>query len=370
MDRLEAFLHYGYSREVYDSCAPNIVRHNLRSARDLSRIFFVVMAFFLLLSVAVVNSRFMIVYGMETLGFALVALVINIKPLAERHSAFISIFVSIALLSFGIASSAADNTVVATSFHVIMIIVAIFFITSLFPMIIVLGLGVAGLIGSAMVGKPEALAMGDAYNAVIFYVVALVLHYITSRDRIRSYVNLHELYETRRELAIQSHFDSLSGLFNRTRFFEVVERLDLTEDYTFCLLDVDNFKRINDHYGHHTGDLAIAGLGAAIRTTLGLEGMEGEDTATEPAVGRKTFAGRLGGDEFVMLIGPDGPDPHEAGHRIKEIMASGNYGNLHGVDISIGYASTREYPGINVDKLCRVADVKMYVQKEEHHAAH
>lgn len=370
MDRIEAFLHYGFSPEVYDAVRPNIVDHNLGSARSLSKIFSIVMALFLVLAFAGVNRRFIGTYAVEALVFALATLVIGIPSIAERHSKAIVVVVSVALVSFGIVASVSDHTVVATSFHVVIIVVAIFFITTMPWMVGILGLGVVGLVGSSMVGKPAALAGGDAYNAVIFFLVAMALHYITSRDRIQSYVNLQELQRTRHELAIRSHFDGLSGLFNRTHFFEVTDQLDMTEPYTVCLIDIDNFKKVNDQLGHHTGDLVIEGLGEVIRATLGLPGKSGEDAASEtPAPGRKTFAGRLGGDEFIMLVGPDGPDPREAGRKVQETMAAGTFGDLHGVGISIGYADTREYPGMDVGKLYRAADVKMYLEKNEHHQA-
>lgn len=368
MDRFETFLHYGFSREVYQTCMPDVVRHNIKSVRYLSRIFFGAMVIFLVLAVLGVNRRFVVVYGLEALVFGVLTAFVQRQELAQRFSMGVVVMVSVALVSFGIVASASDPTVVATAFHVLMIVVAIFFVTTMLPMMGVLAVGVVGLVGSSFWGKPAALVWGDASNAVIFFVVALVLHYVTSHDRIQNYLNLHELRTTRRELAIESHFDGLSGLFNRAHFFEIADGLDLTGDYTVCLIDIDNFKQVNDKYGHHTGDLTIAALGAAIRTTLGLKGKEGADAATAPAAGRKTFAGRLGGDEFIMLVGPDGPDPHEAGRRVQEIMAETTLGNLHGVGVSIGYASTREYPGIKVDKLYRVADVKMYVEKTAHHA--
>ncbi len=367
MDRFDSFMHYGFDRKTYDACRSDIVEHNLRSAKSLSRVFFVAMAMFLLLSVIGVNSRFLVVYAIETIGFALVTLIIDTRKEATRHSTLIVVLVSIALLAFGIVSSAADVTVVATSFHVVMIVIAIFFVATMPTMAAIFGIGVVGLAVDSYLFKPAALAIGDTYNAVIFLVVALALHFITCRDRIQSYVNLHELQAARRELAIESHFDGLSGLFNRTHFFEVTEALDMSGDFTVCLVDIDDFKKVNDQYGHHTGDLVIAGLGAAIRTALGLAGKAGSDAATAPAKGRQTFAGRLGGDEFIMLVGPDGPDAHEAGRRVQEIMASTDFGELHGIGVSIGYASTAEYPGVRVNRLYRAADVKMYLEKTKHH---
>lgn len=369
MERIDSFLHYGYDRKTFDMCVPDITRHNLKVAKRLSLIFLVIMTFFLVLSLMGMNRQFAPVYATETIEFAFTTVLADKKDLGDRHSRFIVILVALALISFGVAASVADTRVVATAFHVMMILVAVFFVTTLIPMVCVLGIGVVALIGTSIAYKPAWLASGDTVNAVIFFFAAIVMHYLTSQDRVQNYLNLHELREARKALAIESHFDGLSGLFNRTHFFEIAEALDMTEEYTVCLIDIDNFKLANDQYGHHTGDLVIAALGAAIRTALHLKGKQGADAATAPAAGRKTFAGRLGGDEFIMLVGPDGPDPHEAGRRVQEIMAAGTYGELKGVGVSIGYATTREYPGVRVDKLYRVADIKMYQEKKDHHAA-
>jgi diguanylate cyclase (GGDEF)-like protein len=88
--------------------------------------------------------------------------------------------------------------------------------------------------------------------------------------------------------------DPLTGLGNRRRFDE---RLDEevppdnpSSPVSVCLLDVDGLKRINDRYGHPTGDLALAAVGARLTSS-------GE-------------AFRLGGDEFALLL--PGVEPEEA----------------------------------------------------------
>ncbi|MEO1252982.1 MAG: GGDEF domain-containing protein [Pseudomonadota bacterium] len=85
--------------------------------------------------------------------------------------------------------------------------------------------------------------------------------------------------------------DSLSGLRNRRGFDSIASEGPNSDGaYSLILIDIDNFKRINDTYGHGFGDNVIAEMGALL---------------DEYAVGDRV-AGRIGGEEFAMLL-PDEP---------------------------------------------------------------
>jgi diguanylate cyclase (GGDEF)-like protein len=103
-----------------------------------------------------------------------------------------------------------------------------------------------------------------------------------SRSRMR------ELYETAREAALR---DSLTGLGNHRAFQEAVARMvEGSQRYgtafSLILMDIDEFKRINDTRGHAVGDQLLMQLAELIRLTI-----------------RGTDAGfRIGGDEFAILL--------------------------------------------------------------------
>lgn len=80
--------------------------------------------------------------------------------------------------------------------------------------------------------------------------------------------------------------DSLTGLISRKYMLEFIR--DLIErkvSFTLGIIDLDNFKDINDHYGHATGDGVLSQLGQALRDCVGRDGL----------------AGRFGGDELLMV---------------------------------------------------------------------
>jgi diguanylate cyclase (GGDEF)-like protein len=103
-----------------------------------------------------------------------------------------------------------------------------------------------------------------------------------SRSRLR------ELYESARDLALR---DSLTGLGNHRAFQEAVARMvegsrRYGTAFSLILLDIDEFKRINDTRGHAVGDQLLTQLGDLIRLSI-----------------RHTDAGfRVGGDEFAILL--------------------------------------------------------------------
>jgi len=87
----------------------------------------------------------------------------------------------------------------------------------------------------------------------------------------------------------ESEIDALSGLANRRGFDRRVQAF-LTEqpygNHTVMLCDLDNFKKVNDSYGHHVGDLVIQGFGKLLRDQM--------------PVG--AVAGRVGGEEFAVFL--------------------------------------------------------------------
>lgn len=127
----------------------------------------------------------------------------------------------------------------------------------------------------------------------------------------------------------KSLHDSLTGLYNRGYFFETasreMENLKRQAERSSCILmmDIDNFKRFNDEYGHLCGDEAIKMVGAVISNTL-----------------RKSdiFA-RYGGEEFVLLlIGASQPVGISIAERIRGLVESqvNPSGATTPVTISIG----------------------------------
>ncbi|HDO1319858.1 TPA: sensor domain-containing diguanylate cyclase [Aeromonas veronii] len=103
--------------------------------------------------------------------------------------------------------------------------------------------------------------------------------------------DITELHQLKEQLHQQSVRDGLTGLYNRRFFFELCEKnlsLDMRHHLTSVLmvLDVDQFKCINDRFGHPLGDSALVHLGRVMQSVL-----RSEDVLA-----------RIGGDEFAILL--------------------------------------------------------------------
>jgi diguanylate cyclase (GGDEF)-like protein/PAS domain S-box-containing protein len=130
---------------------------------------------------------------------------------------------------------------------------------------------------------------------------------ITSRD-VSERQRLSDL------LAHRATHDDLTGLANRTLFVERLTAALARSDrdghrVAVCFLDLDDFKEINDRYGHAAGDELLVDVAGRLATHL----RNGDEVA------------RIGGDEFLVLFDPVDDEPHalEAAERLVEVVSGG-----------------------------------------------
>jgi diguanylate cyclase (GGDEF)-like protein len=144
--------------------------------------------------------------------------------------------------------------------------------------------------------------------------------------------------------------DPLTGLGNHRSFHERLQReLAVAEaEHTplaLCLVDLDDFKTINDRFGHPVGDLVLGQVASRLRQ------------------GGESF--RLGGDEFAVLL-PRQDERQAAGvaHSIVERVAALDISGVGSITVSAGVAT---YPtqGTGRDELIRLADSALYWAKED-----
>ncbi|HET9851057.1 MAG TPA: bifunctional diguanylate cyclase/phosphodiesterase [Candidatus Limnocylindrales bacterium] len=163
-----------------------------------------------------------------------------------------------------------------------------------------------------------------------------------SRSRLR------ELYESAREAALR---DSLTGLGNHRAFQEAVARMvegarRYGTAFSLVLIDIDEFKRINDTKGHATGDQLLSEVGALISSTI-----------------RHTDAAyRIGGDEFALLL----PHTDASGAIVvaRRLLARGLEDRVAGlyrwpISFSAGVTACPEY-GTTRLELTSQADAALY----------
>lgn len=152
--------------------------------------------------------------------------------------------------------------------------------------------------------------------------------------------------------------DPLTGLYNRrfiereyARLMELARRQDSRLAVVFA--DIDNFKEVNDRYGHSAGDLLLSAISETLAGTI-----RGSDLLC-----------RYGGDEFVILM--DGADIEHArrlSERITENVSALSLREMQGMKFSISLGqSAFPMDGDSIEELLIQADRRMYLHKERQH---
>jgi diguanylate cyclase (GGDEF)-like protein len=180
---------------------------------------------------------------------------------------------------------------------------------------------------------------GLVYGVVVLTGLVLVRQIGVIRENGRLLVRFKTLAAT----------DGLTGIANRRHFCELAtERLARGGQIAVLVLDVDDFKDINDSLGHEAGDQALVAVGARLQACLGPDDL----------------VARLGGDEFAILLSrreAARSAPHVA-ERIREALRAplAPAGGEISVRASIGIAN---WSGEDAAELIRKADMAMYTAK-------
>lgn len=195
-------------------------------------------------------------------------------------------------------------------------------------------------------------AGGDDYLTKPFSDVKLAAK-IKAMQRIADMRN--KLVDTTHRLELLSSTDALTGVNNRFQFDKsIVEKLHNGEHenrmMALMFIDIDNFKLINDTFGHHIGDLLLKEVIKRLRGTLRTE----------------DFIARIGGDEFSIIINAiESIDSIDLiAQKILDSLAPDFFIEGHYIrsTVSIGIACY-PYPGTTTENIVKHADVAMYHAK-------
>jgi diguanylate cyclase (GGDEF)-like protein len=170
-----------------------------------------------------------------------------------------------------------------------------------------------------------------------------------ARD-LRNLVAVAVAERAKAELALLRHYDSLTGLPNRSLLQDRLADVQRTPGIAVALLflDLDRFKAVNDTMGHAAGDVLLVEVAERLRA----------------AVGPENLAARLGGDEFVVMCrGLDQDALAELGERVRQAIEAPFevFGRSCNISVSIGIAVADRSGGLD---LIQAADMAMYEAKK------
>jgi len=157
-----------------------------------------------------------------------------------------------------------------------------------------------------------------------------------------------EYERVNRKLEEIASYDELTGLYNRRIFDKVTAEAAENDDELIhlALLDMDNFKNINDVYGHYIGDEVLKKLASLLKNNFGLG---------------KHIVARWGGDEFAVIYYGEETDLNRKLEEVKKLFYEfvSSYDDKAGISTSI--VSFRDYG--EASKTIIAADKKLYKAK-------
>lgn len=141
--------------------------------------------------------------------------------------------------------------------------------------------------------------------------------------------------------------DHLTGINNRRQLEEhLATQLIHNKQFSLIMIDVDDFKQINDTYGHTEGDAALQEVSRALENCLR----------------QNDFAARFAGDEFIVVL-DSLTATDKIIERIHHTLATNDTKRNYELKISTGYAFSTELEKKNATELLAIADRRMYEQK-------
>ena len=187
---------------------------------------------------------------------------------------------------------------------------------------------------------------------VVAYVVLAWISYLVEFVRYQTRVRLKQ---ARDRLDVQSRTDELTGLANRRGFKEYLGQQEKRGDqgrgwYAVIVGDLDDFKAINDRYGHEVGDAVLRQVGATLKGIV-------RDV---------DLVARWGGEEFLLLL----VDTDRDGALVlaEKILAKIDHSTIRVADLEISVTMSlgvdAQQPGRSLSAALRNADRAMYLAKE------
>lgn len=214
------------------------------------------------------------------------------------------------------------------------------------------------LLGSLLLMQRERVA-AEGTLVLAFSLMLIAMFYMASEI-----TSLRHAFERRRQrldaamqkLSDLALRDDLTGLYNRRYIMEVLNRQKALADrghvgFTICYCDLDNFKVLNDRFGHQAGDRMLTGFAGI----------------AEQVIRSVDFAARIGGEEFLLvLVDADAEVARHVatrlGQRTRTLPVVPEVPD-YVLTVSMGIAEFR--PGESVEELIQRADRAMYEAKAQ-----
>ncbi len=342
------FCNCGYEEPIYQNYKEEITLQNKRMVRTTSLIGSIIMSLLTVVSLFLPDvSKVLPLYAFTAVMFIIICIVANKVADAKGMVTLVCnyAFLAAAFL-FAIGLDIIQKSVTATTVCVLLVALPLLIVDvpwreSLYFLIIA-----ACFMYESMYIKQSPKASVDILNACVFYVVGIFLGYKHNQMMLRN-------MKGQRLLEKQRDTDMLTSLYNKAAIQRKAEAYlkQYGAKASIFVMDMDNFKYVNDTYGHHAGDEILAAIGQLLTKLFR----------------SSDIISRFGGDEFVIFL-PEINDREILKKRaqqvlegVKDIRISAD--KEYRAHVCMGIATCPE-DGMEYEQLFRNADTAMYQVKK------
>ncbi len=296
-----------------------------------------------------------IILGFLTANVVLVPLIFYVRKYIKtiRHSFALAVmyaYATLTLLLGAVLSLCVLHKLDATHVYMMMVLGSAL-ILSIRP--IPLAVMYAAVYAGFALALPSFGSSSDSLftirvNAFVFNLLAWILGQLALRSKMSVYVSRRQLQEKTHMLEELARRDTMTGLYNHAALLSILEDEIMLSRLTgsplsLIMTDIDDFKRINDTYGHMFGDDVISRCAAVFSAVVGEAGI----------------VGRYGGEEFMFILpGCELPEACVLAKDIEQALA--NHVSQPLVSISGGISL---YCGESLNDFVRLTDEKLYFAK-------
>lgn len=187
-------------------------------------------------------------------------------------------------------------------------------------------------------------------SAVAVYLILVVL--LSGYSSLRTNHYKRTQYIQQKQLLKMAETDKLTGIYNRFKFEQELNKIYIEgqsiKQASIILLDIDDFKKVNDEFGHLKGDEVLIDLAVLLKTTIGNEGI----------------VARWGGEEFIiLLLGKTIEEAVELASIIKTDLSRYDFHDISKITCSFGVAGICEY--FDKNTLLSQVDKRLYKAKSQ-----
>ena len=264
-----------------------------------------------------------------------------------RHSTLVSYLWLLPLMAAGIVLGTFLNPEKPSiTIMVFLCVLPLFILDRPWRIVLLIVATAAAYMACCAAAKPAALFVADMVDLFLFTVLGIGVNYLILRDRIQS-------VEAATMMKRLAETDALTGISNRGAGEAGIRSLmRQSRSGLFLLIDLDNFKHINDSYGHAVGDRILTATAACLR-----EAFRDNDIVC-----------RFGGDEFVIFAQSvrDPEDGERCIHRVMERFLGLRLPELPSLPVSVSIGATFFPPESRktFEEIYREGDQALYAAKQ------